>query len=55
MFYSYSLHVHKICCPLFQGVGGAVHLPKGFLKGAYELIRERGGVCISDEVWLKLT
>jgi len=33
-----------------QGVGGSVHLPKGFLKGAYELIRERGGVCISDEV-----
>ena len=33
-----------------QGVGGAVHLPKGFLKRAYELIRERGGVCISDEV-----
>lgn len=35
---------------LFQGVGGTVHLPKGYLKGAYELIRERGGVCISDEV-----
>lgn len=33
-----------------QGVGGAVHLPKGFLKAAYELIRERGGVCIADEV-----
>lgn len=33
-----------------QGVGGTVQLPKGFLKGAYELIRERGGVCISDEV-----
>ncbi|KAJ7382147.1 alanine--glyoxylate aminotransferase 2 [Desmophyllum pertusum] len=33
-----------------QGVGGTVQMPKGFLKGAYELIRERGGVCISDEV-----
>lgn len=33
-----------------QGVGGAVHLPKGYLKAAYELIRERGGVCIADEV-----
>ena len=37
---------------VFQGMGGAVHLPKGYLKGAYELIRERGGVCIADEVWL---
>jgi alanine-glyoxylate transaminase/(R)-3-amino-2-methylpropionate-pyruvate transaminase len=33
-----------------QGVGGAVHLPKGFVKGAYELIRQKGGLCISDEV-----
>uniref|UniRef100_A0A8C5LVW9 Alanine--glyoxylate aminotransferase 2, mitochondrial n=1 Tax=Leptobrachium leishanense TaxID=445787 RepID=A0A8C5LVW9_9ANUR len=33
-----------------QGVGGVVQYPKGFLKEAYELIRERGGVCISDEV-----
>mgnify|MGYP002260125261 CR=1 FL=1 len=38
-----------ICC-FVQGVGGTVHLPKGFLKAAYELIRERGGVCIADEV-----
>ncbi|XP_019849338.1 PREDICTED: alanine--glyoxylate aminotransferase 2, mitochondrial-like [Amphimedon queenslandica] len=33
-----------------QGVGGAVQLPKGYLKGAYDLIRAKGGVCISDEV-----
>ncbi|EDO34914.1 predicted protein [Nematostella vectensis] len=33
-----------------QGVGGTVQLPKGFLKKAYELIRKRGGLCISDEV-----
>ncbi|XP_053557175.1 alanine--glyoxylate aminotransferase 2, mitochondrial [Bombina bombina] len=33
-----------------QGVGGAVQYPKGFLKEAYELIRERGGLCIADEV-----
>ncbi|XP_069483216.1 alanine--glyoxylate aminotransferase 2, mitochondrial [Ambystoma mexicanum] len=33
-----------------QGVGGAVQYPKGFLKEAYQLIRERGGVCIADEV-----
>lgn len=35
---------------VIQGVGGSVHLPKGFLKKAYKMIRERGGVCISDEV-----
>ncbi|KAK7114554.1 alanine--glyoxylate aminotransferase 2, mitochondrial-like [Littorina saxatilis] len=33
-----------------QGVGGAVQLPKDYLKKAYELVRARGGVCISDEV-----
>ena len=33
-----------------HGVGGAVQLPKGFVKGAFELTRKHGGVCISDEV-----
>ncbi|KAE8636523.1 hypothetical protein XENTR_v10003029 [Xenopus tropicalis] len=33
-----------------QGVGGAVQYPKGFLKEAYNLVRERGGLCIADEV-----
>ncbi|OWK02130.1 AGXT2, partial [Cervus elaphus hippelaphus] len=33
-----------------QGVNGIVQYPKGFLKEAFELVRERGGVCISDEV-----
>lgn len=33
-----------------QGVGGAVCYPEGFLKKAYEYVREAGGVCISDEV-----
>ncbi|KAM9794533.1 alanine--glyoxylate aminotransferase 2, mitochondrial isoform 2-T2 [Syngnathus typhle] len=33
-----------------QGVGGAVQYPKNFLKEAYKLVRERGGVCIADEV-----
>ncbi|KAM3939309.1 alanine--glyoxylate aminotransferase 2, mitochondrial [Leptodactylus fuscus] len=32
------------------GVGGAVQYPKGFLKEAYEVVRERGGLCIADEV-----
>ena len=34
----------------FQGVGGTVQYPKGYLKKAFEMVRERGGVCISDEV-----
>lgn len=33
-----------------QGVGGSVQIPRGYLKAAYETIRESGGVCISDEV-----
>jgi alanine-glyoxylate transaminase / (R)-3-amino-2-methylpropionate-pyruvate transaminase len=33
-----------------QGVGGTVELPPGFLPRVYELVREAGGVCISDEV-----
>lgn len=30
--------------------GGQVELPKGFLAQAYQLIRNAGGICISDEV-----
>ncbi|KAG7241104.1 hypothetical protein INR49_025847, partial [Caranx melampygus] len=33
-----------------QGVGGAVQYPKSYLKEAYKLVRERGGICIADEV-----
>ncbi|XP_020851286.1 alanine--glyoxylate aminotransferase 2, mitochondrial isoform X2 [Phascolarctos cinereus] len=33
-----------------QGVNGVVQYPKGFLKEAFQLVRERGGVCIADEV-----
>ncbi|XP_068846660.1 alanine--glyoxylate aminotransferase 2, mitochondrial isoform X3 [Capricornis sumatraensis] len=33
-----------------QGVNGVVQYPKGFLKETFELVRERGGVCIADEV-----
>ncbi|XP_070575639.1 alanine--glyoxylate aminotransferase 2, mitochondrial-like [Ptychodera flava] len=33
-----------------QGVGGAVQYPKNFLKDAYAAVREKGGVCIADEV-----
>ncbi|TNN68105.1 Alanine--glyoxylate aminotransferase 2, mitochondrial [Liparis tanakae] len=33
-----------------QGVGGAVQYPKTYLKEAFKLVRERGGICIADEV-----
>ncbi|KAG7269837.1 hypothetical protein CRUP_032360 [Coryphaenoides rupestris] len=33
-----------------QGMGGAVQYPKDYLKQAYKLVRERGGICIADEV-----
>ncbi|XP_074851789.1 alanine--glyoxylate aminotransferase 2, mitochondrial isoform X2 [Carettochelys insculpta] len=33
-----------------QGYNGAVQYPKRFLQEAFRLIRERGGVCIADEV-----
>ncbi|XP_064599022.1 LOW QUALITY PROTEIN: alanine--glyoxylate aminotransferase 2, mitochondrial-like [Liolophura sinensis] len=33
-----------------QGVGGSVQFPKDYLKKTFQMVRERGGVCISDEV-----
>nr|XP_056704615.1 alanine--glyoxylate aminotransferase 2, mitochondrial [Euleptes europaea] len=33
-----------------QGVNGTVQYPMGFLKEAFEIVHERGGICISDEV-----
>lgn len=33
-----------------QGVGGVVIFPDGYLKEAYRIVREHGGVCIADEV-----
>merc|ERR1712038_993964 len=33
-----------------QGVGGTVQYPKGFLQRAFEAVREKGGLCVSDEV-----
>ena len=33
-----------------QGVGGTVQYPRNFLKRAFELVRAKGGLCISDEV-----
>jgi alanine-glyoxylate transaminase/(R)-3-amino-2-methylpropionate-pyruvate transaminase len=33
-----------------QGVGGATHGAKNYLREAYAIVREHGGVCIADEV-----
>ncbi|XP_043280950.1 alanine--glyoxylate aminotransferase 2, mitochondrial isoform X2 [Venturia canescens] len=33
-----------------QGIGGVVQYPKSYLKKVYELVRDKGGVCIADEV-----
>lgn len=41
----------SVGCFLFvQGMGGAVQYPRNYLKEAYQLVRERGGLCIADEV-----
>lgn len=33
-----------------QGVGGAVQFPRGYIKGLYEIVKENGGLFVSDEV-----
>ncbi|XP_016148353.1 alanine--glyoxylate aminotransferase 2, mitochondrial [Sinocyclocheilus grahami] len=38
------------CSPGTNGVGGAVQFPKNYLKDTYQLVREKGGICIADEV-----
>ncbi|XP_055328838.1 alanine--glyoxylate aminotransferase 2, mitochondrial-like [Paramacrobiotus metropolitanus] len=52
--------VLRFCCPKgriggmfaesIQGVGGTIQFPKTFLQRAFKIIRDHGGVCISDEV-----
>ena len=37
-------------CESIISCGGQIELPENFLKRAYELIRDAGGVCIADEV-----
>ncbi|WP_311260065.1 aminotransferase [Microbacterium sp. WCS2018Hpa-9] len=37
-------------CESVLGNAGGVLLPDGYLMGAYELVRARGGLCIADEV-----
>ncbi len=50
-FYDKFAPIYKMVCS-FQGVGGSVQYPKNFLKRAYDLVREKGGICIADEVRL---
>ncbi|MFJ4195228.1 aminotransferase [Pseudomonas sp. NPDC089534] len=38
-----------ICEPVYGNAGG-ISLPPGYLKTVYGLVRDRGGVCIADEV-----
>ncbi len=38
-----------ICEPILGNAGGVL-MPDGYLAGAYREIRERGGLCIADEV-----
>ncbi|WP_308466028.1 aminotransferase [Rathayibacter soli] len=38
-----------ICEPVLGNAGGVL-LPDGYLAGAYRAVRERGGLCIADEV-----
>jgi 4-aminobutyrate aminotransferase-like enzyme/Ser/Thr protein kinase RdoA (MazF antagonist) len=37
-------------CESVLGNAGGVLLPDGYLAGAYELVRARGGLCVADEV-----
>ena len=50
----YSLPKGKSVAGFFaesiQGVGGSVQYPRGYIKRAFQRVRELGGVCISDEV-----
>jgi alanine-glyoxylate transaminase/(R)-3-amino-2-methylpropionate-pyruvate transaminase len=34
----------------WQGVGGVVEMPPGYLQQVYNYVREAGGLCIADEV-----
>lgn len=51
--YHYSIprgRVAAFFAESMQGVGGAVQYPKGYLKGAYEMVKKYGGLFVSDEV-----
>lgn len=48
--YQVSNKIAGIFAEPIQGVGGTVQYPKNYLQRAYEKVREKGGVCIADEV-----
>ena len=48
--FSTSGRVAAFIAEPIQGVGGATHGAKNYLKEAYAIIREYGGLCIADEV-----
>ena len=43
-------HVGAFIVEPIISCGGQIELPKNFLKKAYELVRNAGGLCISDEI-----
>lgn len=43
-------HLAAFFAESIQGVGGTVQFPKGYLKAAFQIVKENGGLFISDEV-----
>lgn len=50
LYHSAGKRIAGFFSEVIQGAGGAIQLPKGFLRRAYESVRKRGGLCIADEV-----
>ena len=48
-------HVAGFIVEPIQGFGGVVPQPDGYVKKAFELIRDAGGVCIVDEIQTGVT
>ena len=48
--YSTPGNVAAFLAESIQGVGGATHGARNYLKEAYAVVREYGGLCIADEV-----
>jgi alanine-glyoxylate transaminase/(R)-3-amino-2-methylpropionate-pyruvate transaminase len=48
--YSTPGKVAAFICEPIQGAGGLTHGAKNYLKEAYAIVREAGGLCIADEV-----
>lgn len=48
--YSTPGKIAAFICEPIQGVGGATHGARNYLKEAYAIVRDHGGLCIADEV-----